>query len=187
MKTKTKKGFLESTALVVFVIIVFQLFGCSSPPQHPFENSANISEENFAKEWKSRYEAAAAKLERNRNLWQESKIVNYDFVAARYAGGQTNTWNRSPVLIKVRQGEKILIEVVSKSDKSYMARTDGFEDFDTIDKLFNYLRQQLDKGKILEADYNKKLGYPGKNISIRDSFEIHGSRNIVIEKFEIIE
>lgn len=169
---------------MIILAIVFQLFGCS--PQHPFDNSTNISEENFAKAWKSKFYETDIELERRRVLWQENKIVNYDFVAAKYAGGQTNTWNRSPVLIKVREGEKVSIETESKTDKSSMARTDGFEDFDTVDKLFEYLRKELEEGKMLEVEYDIRSGYP-KSSRIRDSFEIHGARSIVITKFEVIE
>lgn len=154
----------------------------------PEQSSKSFPNEYFEKEWKGKYDATVAELERNRSLWQENKIVNYDFVVARYAGGVTNDWNRLPVLIKIRQGEKISIEKFEK-DKDYVisSRTDGFEDFDTIDKLFDYLRRQLDEGKIIDAEYDKKLGYPGKTISISDSLEIHGWRNIAVEKFEIIK
>ena len=190
---KTRKGLLKSNALVIFLMAVFYLLGCSSPLQTNSESSipenkpANIAEENFAKEWKSKFESTSAEWERNRRLWQENKIVNYDFIIAKYAGGTTNEWNRLPVLIKIREGEKISIEKVEK-DKDYViySRTDGFEDFDTINKLFNYIRRELESGKIVDAKYDKKFGYP-KEVSIIFSWAIHEQHHIQISKFEVIK
>lgn len=191
---------ISTNIFLIFLLFVVQLSGCSLSPQSAsLENQstnsvsksptivnkpANIAEENFAKEWKSKYETTVAELKRNQVLWQESKVLNYDFVASKSAGGNTNSWNRLPVLIKIREGQKTSIEKVEK-DKDYViySRTDGFEDFDTIDKLFNYLWQELNDGKMIAFKYDKKLGYP-KEGAILDSNEIHGYRNIIIEKFE---
>lgn len=189
----------KTTGLLIFLIAVCQLLGCSTLQQTNSQSStsesptsankpANIAEENFDKEWKSKYDATVAELELNRRLWQESKIVNYDFVAAKYAGGVTNEWNRLPVLIKIREGEKISIEKVEK-DKDYVihSRTDGFEDFDTIDKLFIYIRKELNGGKIVDAEYDSKFGYP-KRVSVTFySVYNHNSRTIEISKLEIVK
>ncbi len=193
----------KTIGLLIFLIAVFQVLGCSFPEKTNFQSStpenkpinsmaesptpvnkpANIAEENFAKEWKSKFEAIAAELERNRRLWQENKIVNYDFVVGKFAGGVTNLWNASPVLIKVREGKKNSIEALVKG-KDF--RIDSYENIDTIDKLFNYMRQELDDGKIIEAKYDKKLGYP-KSVFVTFTFAFnHNYRTISISKFEII-
>lgn len=203
---RTKKALLESIASLVFLFVVWQFLGCSAQqidsknlksetssintaPVSPTPEITpkNFPSEYFEKEWKSKYDATVAELERSRNLWQESKVVNYDFVAAKYAGGNTNEWNRLPVLIKIREGEKISIEKVEK-DKDYViySRTDGFEDFDTIDKLFNYMRQELEKGRMLEVKYDKKLGYP-KHVIVEFEIHVHGTHAIEISKFEVIK
>jgi hypothetical protein len=187
---------------MIFATAVFLCFSCSSvqygaSEKIPIPNTASptpaveptpksIADINFEKEWKSKYEKTRAVIERNRVLWQESKITNYDFVAAKYAGGTTNTWNRSPVVIKVRNREKSSLELESTPTGSYMERTDGFEEIDTIDKLFDYLRQELEKGKMLEVEYDKKFGNP-KTVFIRDSYEIHGSRTIKISRFTVVK
>ena len=189
---------------LVFVFAVFQFSSCSSvqptvssdsmrennpmasPP--PEKSPKNIADENFEKDWKSKYEKTLAEMERNHRLWQESKIANYDFVIYKYAGGNTNEWNRLPVLIKIREGNQFSIEKVEK-DKDYViySRTDGFEDFDTVDKLFNFIRWQLDNGKIVEAEYDKKFGYP-KNVFLIFTYSTnHNSHNIAISKFEVIK
>lgn len=152
------------------------------------DDSANVADQNFVKEWKAKYDMALAELERNRQLWQESKIVDYDFVIAKYAGGMTNTWNRQPVVIKIRGGEEISLEKASKEyDYVYDSRTDGFEDFDTIDKLFSYLRQELDDRNIIEAEYDRKYGYP-KKVFITFTFASnHNWHTIDVSKFKVIK
>ena len=99
------------------------------------------------------------------------------------AGGQYNAWMRLPVLIKVRNGEKFSIEKLEKGEDTLISRTDGFEDFDTIEKLFSFLRHELDQGRMLDIKYNKTLGYP-ESITIQGSYEIHGYVSIAITKFE---
>ena len=200
---RLNKDLLKLIAPVIFTALVFQLSGCSSSPANsesatlenesakvvsatptPEQTPKSIADENFEKEWKSKFDASTAELERNRRLWQESKINNYDFVIVKYAGGVTNDWQASPILIKVREGEKFSTEAAKKG---YDFRIDSYTDFDTIDKFFNYLRQQLEKGKIIYVEYDKKFGYPIKIIHIKDSYEIHGYRNIAVEKLEIVK
>ncbi len=100
----------------------------------------------------------------------------------------TNTWNRQPVVIKIRGGEKISLEKASKEyDYVYDSRTDGFEDFDTIDKLFSYMRQELDDRNIIEVKYDKKYGYPKKAvITVTFAFN-HNWHTIDVSKFEVIK
>lgn len=187
----------------IFAALFFALgvasFGCSStrdvvvektpppmvevsPTGTPFFPGAERGAENFKKEWESKYEQTAARLERQKQLWSESNIPDYDFVAAKYAGGNTNQWNRSPVVIKVRGGERVSIELEAAPRGTYMERTDGFEEVDTIDKLFAYLKKELDSGMQLEVKYDKKSGYP-KSSHIIWSWASHGSRSIIISRF----
>lgn len=201
------KEFLKLIFLVILLIILPRFLGCSSTRQTNSQNiqienkpinstagssfdennSNTIPEESFIKEWKNKFEAASSELERNRNLWQENKIDSYDFVIANSAGGNTNEWNRSPVLIKVRNNEKTSIEVESKSDKSIMARTVGFEDFDTIDKLFDYMRRELNDTKIINVKYDKRFGYP-KSVFMKFTNTIdHNYQTIQISKFETVK
>jgi hypothetical protein len=188
---RKKKGTLKSIALVISLTAILQLLGCSFPRQTNSQSSTikplNIAEENFVKEWKIKFDKTAVELERNRNLWEQNQTADYDFVVSKSAGGNTNEWNRLPVLVKIRDGEKISIEKVEK-DKDYLiySRMDGVENFDTVNKLFNYLQQELEKGKMLEVKYHKDLGYP-KSVIIIDSYETHGYRNIVVEKIEVIK
>ncbi len=194
--------YLWGTFLVISIC-----FSCSTPNQTSINsNSAkvsvenrlanknssnkpvNIAEENFKKEWKSKYEATVATLEKNRLLWESSKNVNYDFICGKPGtGAVTDGWTRLAVLIKVRNGEQISIEKVEKdNDYVRISRTDGFEDFDTIDKLFKYLREELEKGRMIWAEYNKKYGYP-QEVGITYSYEIHGGVGIRISKLQVVK
>ncbi len=193
-------------SFLILPFFVFQFSGCSvskqtnshsaslenkainSPSKTPriTDNTSNVAEQNFIKEWREKYDTTLAELERNRKLWQENKIMNYDFVIAKYAGGASNSWNYPPVLIKIREGEKVSIEQADKDLIAYFP-SDEFKDFDTIDKLFDYMRQELDDRNILRVKYDKKYGYP-KTVSIIFTFaDIHNSHTIDISKFKVIK
>lgn len=197
-----KKASFDSI-LCAAVLTAAVLFPCCSSPQNLgsdrpiLENNpkgstsasttnkqVNVATENFSREWKSKFNATATELERNSRLWQKNRISNYNFVIAKYAGGTTNSWNRSPVLITVREGRVASIEKVSDEDSSMYSKVDGFEDFDTIDKLFTFARQRLENGNMIHARYEKKLGYP-KRMEFKFSYDSHGSHSIHISKFEI--
>ena len=78
------------------------------------------------------------------------------------------------------------IELVDEEFTGYSSRTDGFEEFDTIDKLFNYMKRELDKKQLVNAKYDREFGYP-KSVGITSGYGNHSSRSIVISKFEKIE
>ncbi len=141
-----------------------------------------IADAKFANEWQEKYDATLAELERNRKLWQESKIMNYDFVIFKGGGGHSNDFRAPFTLIKIRNGEKSSMEAVEK-DSAF--NIESYNDFDTIDKLFDYLRQELDGGKIIEVKCDKKLGYP-KMTYIKFSNWMHGTNFIEISKFRAI-
>lgn len=141
----------------------------------------SIGEENFAKQWKAEFDKMKSEITGARDKWEQNNINSYAFVAAKYIGGVSSPWNRSPVLIKVDNGQAVAFEVVDKNDISSLARTDGFEELNTIDKLFDYMLRELENGRMVTADYDKSLGYP-KFVSISISYESHGSRSIQISK-----
>ncbi|MGC2235460.1 MAG: DUF6174 domain-containing protein [Pyrinomonadaceae bacterium] len=190
----------EKLSLIFFLFVVIQFAGCASPGQTSSANSApaikaeavcamptpdksikTSADENFEKDWKNTREAVAAELELNRRRWQENKISNYNFVCGQYAGGLENP--AEPAIIKVREGKAISIEAVAKSNAP---KLNGYENFDTIDKLFDYARQQLENGKIIRVKYNEKFGYP-EITGINFSYAIDDWNSINITKFEVIK
>lgn len=184
----------------IFLAIILQFSGCASTEQASSANSASEikaeavcamptpdksvktpADESFEKDWKNTREAAAAELERNRLLWQENKIANYNIVCGQYAGGFENP--AEPAIIKVRAGKAVSIEAVAKSNAP---KLNGYENFDTIDKLFEYAQHELENGKILNVKYNRKLGYP-EITSIKRSYDIDDWNSINITKFEVVK
>jgi hypothetical protein len=141
-----------------------------------------IGEENFRKEWESKYEELNREILAAQSRWNESNIRSYSYVAQKDRAGVSSPWNRSPVLIKVDDGRTISIEVLDKREGSALARSDGFEQIDTFDKLFMYMLSELEKGQLVSGNYDKNLGFP-KAVHILQSFEIHGGRSILVSKF----
>jgi hypothetical protein len=151
-----------------------------TPPKFPKDNKITYINENFKKEWQDKYNATVAEMERNRQLWQESKILNYDFVCQQFAGGM-NGWGE--VKIKARENKSVSIE---KTEKDSLAKIDGYEKFDTIVKIFDFMRQELDEGRLVRVEYDKDLGYP-EQISITYSYAIDAYFGVTVRKFEIIK
>lgn len=190
-------------SFLIIPFFVFQFTSCSSSQETSYQsaslenkainspsktprisdNTANVADRNLLQKWREQYDETLMELERNRKLWQESKIRNYDFVILKGGGGNTNSFNASTTLIKIRNGEKSSMEAVEK-DRAW--NVESYNDFDTIDKLFDYLKQELDDRKMIVVKYDKKLGFP-KVSNIIFEYNIHGSVFIEISKFEIIK
>jgi hypothetical protein len=187
-------------ALTIILSLGFLVCGVSESPHityrapisavitpTPLPQNANIADQNFRKDWQADYESSKADLANRRERWEAKDLTNYDFVVAKYIGGVSSPWNRSPVRIKVRGETAASIEVLDKSDISLLARTDGFEEFDTIPKLFDYLLAQLENGNIIKVDYDRDLGYP-KRASVTFTYNSsHNIRSIVISNLLALE
>jgi hypothetical protein len=120
-----------------------------------------------------------ADLERNRRLWQESKIVDYNFEIRKDYG------NWMPSSIQVKNGQ-----VVSKQparEKEAIDIIEELEDFETIEKAFDSIQKFYNEGCRVEVKYSKEFGYPETILyecrkAATDSVFI-----ITISKFEIIK
>lgn len=135
------------------------------------------------KEWIARYEQMKTDILMAQTKWNGNSLQTYSFVAAKSRGGVSSPWNRSPVRISVIDGKDSAIGLIDPSDKSNLARTDGFEDFDTINKLFAYMLQELERGYLVRFKYDKHLGYPTE-VSIIEFLGPHGGRSIDITDFK---
>lgn len=190
MRTWRSLLLLCSFGCLVFASCSESRVGDDDAPQNAIVGSQSISptstptiaEEKFRTEWTSRYSQLKNEIITARSKWKEKKIRSYSFVAAKNRGGNSSPWNRWPVLIKVKEDEPISVELVGKSDGLIDARTDGFEEIDTIDKLFVYMLSELEKGWIVSAEYDEVLGYP-MQVSIVEFVGPHGARVIEIAKF----
>lgn len=153
----------------------------------PLPEDAEIADVNFHKDWHAKYAATKAEITKKAEAWKDKNLLNYDFTIARYAGGQTNTWNRWPVRIVARDGVVTSKQLVDTTDTSEPARTDGFEDFDTIPKLFDYLLEELESGNILEVEFDRNLGYPRRAFMIFTYKRNHNQRSIVVSSLGLTQ
>jgi len=117
-------------------------------------------------------------LQRNRRLWQESKIADYDFEVIKLYG------NWMPSLIQVRGGQTFSKQPVG--ERGPMDVLEKYEDFETVDKAFNAIQGFYDENYRVEVTYNQQFGYPEKILydhrKSTDSVFI-----IEINKFEIVK
>lgn len=148
-------------------------------------SESNIADQNFRIEWEKARDASIQDLDRHFQKWKQQNIAAYDLEISKVGPGHTNTWDRAPVLIEVRNGERRCIRLANAEDQRLiMAGLDGFEEIDSIDKLFAYLKSEIENGRIVDVDYDQRLGYPELS-TIRFTFaHNHGWRNIRVARVE---
>jgi hypothetical protein len=130
--------------------------------------------------------AVNTELEKNRRLWQEKKIADYNLTASLYKGGEYR-W-AEPVLIKVRNAVAISIEPLNEKDKEIPVEKGigGYRELDTIAKIFDYIQKGLDEEAIVDVKYDKNYGYPKEmQVDYPKKGWDHWQR-MIIRKFEII-
>jgi Family of unknown function (DUF6174) len=157
--------------LITILIVTVQLVGCGSLPNPlPTDFTPVKKDKGYHTE-----------LERNRELWHESKIDNYNFVIMKLDSG-TRGW--VPSLIKIRSGK-----VISKKPTMIpgpMDIVDGYDDFDSVEKIFNQIQEAYGKGYTVRVRYNKELGYPEETI-INHMKSTDSFFSIEVSKFEVIK
>jgi hypothetical protein len=127
-----------------------------------------------------------SELEKNRRLWQEKKIADYNLTASLYKGG-VYRW-AEPVLIEVRNGQAISITPLDERDKEMPVEKGigGYKEVDTVEKMFAYIQKGLDGEADVQVKYDKTFGYPK---DMRINYLKKGSdqwQTMIIKKFEII-
>jgi hypothetical protein len=137
--------------------------------------------QNFYEEWKGNYEKTLFEINKNRLLWQENKISNYDFVCEQFRGGM---YGYPRVVVKVRDGKPFSLEGTENLDLT-MNKIDDYDKMGSFENMFDFLQAELEKGRILTVKYNK-LGYP-QVVDILYFYGIHGSKRVQVSKFEIIK
>jgi hypothetical protein len=154
MSSRKKNGRWNITITLVLMVTIFQIASCH---------------------------AADAELERNKQLWQESNVADYDFVIIRYQGGMY-VW--APVLVQVRGRKAISMKPTKKVEE--LVKVD-YGDFDTIDKTFDVIQRSYDKGDKVTVTYNEKFGYPEKIKVQPKGGGVDSVYSINISEFEIIK
>jgi hypothetical protein len=118
-------------------------------------------------------------LEKNRRLWREKKIADYNFVVWKL-DGQSTDW--LPSQIQVRNNQ-----MISKKPLGALGpktKIDDYRDFETIEETFETIRQAYDKGQAVTVTYHGEFGYPEKTI-INTMSATDQAFSIEISKFEL--
>lgn len=185
---RTKKGSLKVIMPLIFLIAIFQVLACQSFIQTdsrkpiPENLQINTSQKNVEERQLNNSRSIDLDLERNRRLWDEKKIIDYNITVSAGQGG--NVIPADSVLIEVRDGKGTLIEPTPKVDKM---RLEIYENYDTFDKMFDAIQQGLEEGAKVDVKYNKTFGYP-EDITVDDLKRgIHSWIIIKIKKFEVVK
>lgn len=169
-----RKAFLKSIAPVIVLLCLFQFTGCPGKTIRIFPSG------KFVEEARSKREASLAELGRNRRLWQESRIDDYDFEIGFY----TMVGGTDPgAAVKVRDGKNVSLEKISKDNPTKIYHPERIE---TIETVFDAIEDQIDDYQIVETRYNRKYGYPEK-IRITSGYETDAVSFYEILKFEIVK
>lgn len=164
---------------LMFLIIVFQFLGCYSSVQTdskvPIIEKAEIEDVKKPK-------VVNVELERNRRIWNEKNILDYNMIGTADIGGNVVPARR--VLIKVRDGKFVSIETNEPVDN---VRIVMYEEYNTVNKIFDKIQKGFDEGAKVEVEYHKKFGYPEKLMLNYIMFGEDSWYGMKIEKFEIVE
>ncbi len=144
---------------VIFFIIIFSLTGCGQ----------------------RRVETIDGELERNRQLWRQKKIPDYNFVVYRITMG---TWGWQPNLIQVRNGNVFSKEAIGEVGP--MMHVDGHEQFETVEKMFATIEDAYKKGYDVNIIYNRECGYPEQIRIDKDPGGTDQAIITYIKEFEIV-
>jgi hypothetical protein len=144
MKRKIIILFIAILTFVLGVIAVSVWFNSQRPPQIELTVDSQYNPENKL--------VINPDLARNRRLWQNSKIVDYNFEIMK------NFSNWMPSLIKVRNGRVISKQPIG--DQGPMDTIEEYKEFETVEKAFDSIQFFFEKGYRVEVKYNEQFGYP---------------------------
>ena len=139
-KNPYKKFKLKILLQSFFLLVTFSFSSCSI--------------DKFKQEQKNRYNEVSAELERNKSLWEQNQLKDYEFICQQFGGGNIPF---GETLTKVHQGKLVSVE---NSNKNGFGKTDRCEKLETIEKVFEYIRKNLDDETRLDVKYHAQLGYP---------------------------
>jgi hypothetical protein len=138
----------------LFILVTIFLLGVcgytkdSLPDSQPTDTGLNVRQDSYN-----------AELQRSRELWLNSKIDNYEFQISRLDSGNSG-W--VPCLIQVRKREVSSKKHITKAGP--MDITDDYNDFETVEKMFDKIQDAYNQKYYVKVVYNKEYGYPEKTI-----------------------
>lgn len=173
---------------LIFLLFVFAFTACSSNQKTNSEiSSTNLRLENrhfpnkpvnFNDELeRQKFEEISREIEKNRNLWKEKNISNYDFEVEHFIEGIDGHWK---LTFKVRDDQILLAE-----NKKYHVPYYEYKRVNSVDKLFDYIWQSLEEGREVHVKFDKEYGFP-KSITNSDR-KSTGYETFLIERLEIVK
>jgi len=139
-------------AILIGLSIIFLLIGCSKNQTANSVNKISANRSFRNEEERQNFEEVVRNLEKNRALWSEKKISNYDFVIERFAEGMGGDWTRT---FNVRDNKTLPLETKNGFPQLYQ-----YENINSVEKLFDYIEQNFDSDFNVKATFNEELGYP---------------------------
>lgn len=124
----------------------------------------------------------SSSLEANRKKWEGAGIAHYQFVF-NWSCFCITDYVR-PVRITVRGGK---IEQITYADDGQAVPADRYEDYRTIDQLFDFLDEPRARSAArLDAEYNPKYGYPLNAYVDYDERMADEEKGFLITEFDVI-
>ncbi len=172
---------ISINTFLICLLFVTSFSGCASIFENKSKNS-RFENQDFSnkpvnlnnEQDRQKFEEISSELEKNRNLWREKNIFNYDFEVQRLAEGVGGDFT---LTFKVRNNETLPI----KTDYPY---PDRYEDINSIEELFDYSQQMLERGNSVSIAFNQEFGFP-EHVGISGGGTSWVS--IYIRKFQIIQ
>ena len=174
----------KSSVMRFFVLaltaIVIQLTNCAVNPQTDSAlNQSKLS--NFNNESRTvTPKILNAELDKNRSLWNEKKISNYNLEMSLDIGGGYAPVK--PVTVEVRNNMAVSIKPVNPVKEE---GTNFYDAFNTVQKLFSEIQKGYERGVSVEVKYNESLGYPEETRIINQNV-IDSVLYVKISKLDIV-
>lgn len=186
---RAKKEFYLLLKLLVFVMVIFQLSSCQSVETTGLKEQTpknitlcNLSEIALLADEDANKQRSLIKteFERNCRLWHEKNILDYDIFLEGWQ--EASVPQVESALIKVRDGTIQSIE--PNRPASYELMISVYEQFGTVNKMFDEIRSALKEKTELKVSFNKEFGYP-ENLEIDYLLANDRSYRVSVKKFEM--
>jgi hypothetical protein len=138
--------------ILICMIVSSQLINCSTSSQFQNKDFSNKPVNLNNEKERQKFEEISREVERNRSLWKEKNISNYDFEIENFAEGMGSDWTQT---FKVRDNKTLPVK--RKYDYPPPSR---YENINSVEKLFDYIQQSLETGYSVSVTFNKEYGYP---------------------------
>ena len=140
---------------LLFITSFCLIASCASLPS----NVLSSQTESKRRQDSSQFEEKQLEFERNRRIWRESKISDYEMVIEGEYGMQVP---EKPVVIRVKASQSEFIKALKGKQEPAFAFVYKEAGCDTVEGLFERAALLLQKRNLknLKIEYDSALGYP---------------------------